>query len=107
MHKRVRATLAIGVAAAASLAPNAAAQSSAGELNESRGLRSAVTDAGITEHLKAFQTHSTLNGGNRVGGSPGYEASANYVTAAAGRRVHGPEPRIRVRVQRGPHSAGA
>ena len=81
MHKRVRATLAIGVAAAASLAPNAAAQSSAGELNESRGLRSAVTDAGITEHLKAFQTHSTLNGGNRVGGSPGYEASANYVTA--------------------------
>jgi len=45
------------------------------------GLRKAVTANGINEHLQAFQTHGDLNGGNRAGGSPGYEASANYVTA--------------------------
>lgn len=54
------------------------------------GLRKAVTANGINEHLQAFQTHGDLNGGNRAGGSPGYEASANYVTArlkAAGYKV--------------------
>jgi Zn-dependent M28 family amino/carboxypeptidase len=51
-----------------------------GEQYTSRGFRKAVTVAGIREHLQAFQSHSDANGGNRVGGSPGYEASADYVT---------------------------
>ena len=49
--------------------------------NSTRGLQKAVTTQGIDEHLRAFQMHGDLNGGNRAGGSPGYEASANYVTA--------------------------
>jgi Zn-dependent M28 family amino/carboxypeptidase len=65
--------LAIGLAAPASAThPD--------EQSTSRGFRKAVTTAGIREHLLAFQSHSDLNGGNRVGGSPGYEASADYVT---------------------------
>ena len=47
----------------------------------SQGFRKAVTLAGVREHQAAFQQHSDDNGGNRVGGSPGYEASADYVTA--------------------------
>jgi hypothetical protein len=54
--------------------------------NSTRGLRKAVTTKGIDEHLKAFQLHGDLNGGNRAGGSPGFEASANYVTARLERK---------------------
>src|SRR5688572_13087770 len=70
----VLALLAVGLAAPVGAAPTA------GEQQISRGFRKGVTVAGITEHLQAFQSHSDANGGNRVGGSPGYEASANYVT---------------------------
>ena len=34
----------------------------------------------MREHQAAFQAHSDANGGNRVGGSPGYEASVEYVS---------------------------
>ena len=54
--------------------------------NSTRGLQKAVTTNGIDEHLQAFQTHGDLNGGNRAGGSPGYEASADYVTARLERK---------------------
>ena len=53
----------------------------ADEISETKGFRKAVTLAGIREHQAAFQAHSDANGGSRVGGSLGYEASANYVVA--------------------------
>ena len=42
-------------------------------------LTSAVTVAGIQEHLNAFQAHADANGGNRYAGLPGHDASAQYV----------------------------
>ena len=34
--------------------------------NSTRGLQKAVTTQGIDEHLRAFQMHGDLNGGNRA-----------------------------------------
>jgi Zn-dependent M28 family amino/carboxypeptidase len=62
----------------------------ANDSTSTRGFRKAVTFAGIREHQQAFQKHSDDNGGNRVAGGAGYEASANYVVAkmqAAGYNV--------------------
>jgi Zn-dependent M28 family amino/carboxypeptidase len=56
---------------AASAAPNP---------NNSQKLRDAVTVAGIREHMVAFQAIADANGGNRLAGAPGHEASAQYVT---------------------------
>ena len=65
-------TLVTGIAVAAPTA-------SGGEINETRGLRNAVTLEGVREHQQALQTISDNNGGNRFAGSPGYDASADYV----------------------------
>jgi Zn-dependent M28 family amino/carboxypeptidase len=49
-----------------------------------------VTSAGMREHLVALQRIADRNGGNRFAGTPGYDASAQYVAArmrAAGYRV--------------------
>jgi Zn-dependent M28 family amino/carboxypeptidase len=43
-------------------------------------LTECVTVEGVTEHLQALQGIATANGGTRVSGSPGYTASADYVT---------------------------
>jgi len=48
-------------------------------IKETRGIRKAVTLAGVREHQQALQAISDANGGNRVASSPGYEASADYV----------------------------
>ncbi|HEX2421056.1 MAG TPA: M20/M25/M40 family metallo-hydrolase [Acidimicrobiia bacterium] len=42
-------------------------------------LREAVTTEGILEHLEAFDAIADANGGTRAAGTPGYEASAEYV----------------------------
>jgi Zn-dependent M28 family amino/carboxypeptidase len=42
-------------------------------------LRDAVSAEGILEHLEAFQAIADANGGTRSAGTPGYEASAQYV----------------------------
>ena len=60
-------------------APVAVAAAVPVELAESQGLRKAVTLAGVREHQAALQAIGDANGGNRVAGSPGYIASANYV----------------------------
>ena len=75
-------TFAVGLVAAAVAAP-AAAAAPASEIAATQGLRKALTVEGVREHQAAFQTHSDLNGGTRAGGSPGFEASANYVKARA------------------------
>ncbi len=53
-------------------------------------LRDAVTVDGVRSHQQAFQEIADANGGVRVSGSPGYDASADYVageTLAAGYEV--------------------
>ena len=42
-------------------------------------LREAVTPEGVLEHARRFQQIAEENGGNRAAGTPGYEASAEYV----------------------------
>ena len=62
----------------------------ADDIEETKGFRKHVTLEGIREHQAAFQAISDANGGNRVAGSPGYDASAQYVydrMAAAGYQV--------------------
>jgi Zn-dependent M28 family amino/carboxypeptidase len=59
------------------------------EVDSSR-LRDAVTPAGILEHLEAFQEIADANEGTRDAGTPGYDASVDYVVEtleAAGYRV--------------------
>jgi Zn-dependent M28 family amino/carboxypeptidase len=62
------------------VAPATAANQTS-DVASTQGFRRAVTLAGIREHQAAFQAHSDAHGGNRVAGSPGYEASASYVVA--------------------------
>ena len=42
-------------------------------------LRKAVTVAGMMRHEQALQDIATANGGTRASGTPGYEASVDYV----------------------------
>ena len=42
-------------------------------------LTGAVSDAGAMTHLQALQKIADENGGNRAAGTPGYEASVEYV----------------------------
>ena len=51
--------------------------------NNSSKLRKAVSAAGIMEHAQAFQAIAEANGGARVSGTPGYDASAQYVADRA------------------------
>jgi Zn-dependent M28 family amino/carboxypeptidase len=58
--------------------------------NNSSKLRAAVTLAGVREHQAAFQAFANANGGNRLAGLGGHDASAAYVydrAAAAGYNV--------------------
>ena len=51
----------------------------ADDISETQGFRKQVKLAGIREHQAALQAISDANGGNRVAGSAGYDASAQYV----------------------------
>ena len=59
-----------GPVATASAEPNA---------NNSPKLRAAVTVDGIHEHMAAFQAIADANSGNRLAGTSGHDASAQYV----------------------------
>lgn len=77
MNHRMRAIwcgVLAGLISAAVLAPPAAALD---EVNTKR-LRDAVTINGILRHERALQFIANVNGGTRVSGSPGFEASADY-----------------------------
>jgi hypothetical protein len=66
------------------------AASATGGSNDSRKLREAVTTKGILTHEAVLQGIGTLANGNRLAGTPGYDASALYVgvrAAAAGLKV--------------------
>ena len=47
--------------------------------NEPERLREAVTPEGITEHARRFAQIAAAHGNNRAAGTPGYDASADYV----------------------------
>jgi Zn-dependent M28 family amino/carboxypeptidase len=78
MHDRMRAAgwgvLAALISAAVLASPAAALD----EVNTKR-LRDAVTVSGILRHERALQSIANLNGGTRVSGSTGFDASADYV----------------------------
>ena len=84
-NRDVRRALAVGLITAAVAVPSvaAAAPSATAEISRTQGFRKALTVQGVREHQAAFQVHSDLNGGNRTGGSPAFEASATYVKARA------------------------
>lgn len=52
---------------------------SSAELATTLGFRKSVTVVGIREHLAAFAGFASLNGGDRALGTPGYDASVQYV----------------------------
>lgn len=47
-------------------------------------LVSQMTASGIATHLEAFYDHAMAHDGNRAAGTPGYEASADYVAEVLG-----------------------
>ena len=49
------------------------------DTNLSSGLRGSVGVDGIMDHARRFQTIADEHGGNRAAGTPGYDASADYV----------------------------
>jgi Zn-dependent M28 family amino/carboxypeptidase len=63
----------------------AATAAAAPNNNNSDKLRKAVSAAGIMEHARAFQQIADANGGARVSGTSGYDASAQYVADRAAR----------------------
>src|SRR5262245_14009262 len=52
---------------------------SADPISESQGFRKAVAVAGIREHQLALQRIADANGGTRAVGTPGYDASVEYI----------------------------
>ena len=56
-----------------------AAPAQAQDAFNSRGLRKAVTLDGVREHQAALQSIANMNGGRRVSGTAGFDASADYV----------------------------
>ncbi len=78
MHRPMRAAfcgLLIALISSAALAPTAGALD---QVNTKR-LRDAVTVNGILGHERVFQFIANASGGTRVSGSPGFDASADYV----------------------------
>ncbi|MEV4069769.1 M28 family metallopeptidase [Nonomuraea fuscirosea] len=76
----MRRTL-IVVIAALSLPLAMAAPAHAGGLDDvfAKLLVKQVKGSNVKKHLDAFQAIATANGGNRAAGSPGYDASVDYV----------------------------
>src|SRR5687768_14229502 len=79
----MRRSLALAVAGVLVFAAPAWADREHSTNNTSKKLREAVTVAGIMEHQSAFQDISDFTGGNRLSGTAGYDASADYVAERA------------------------
>jgi Zn-dependent M28 family amino/carboxypeptidase len=78
MNKKSR-PIALGAAAVVAAAVAAAPSTAAVRTNTSE-LREAVTLGGVRAHQLALQQIADANGGTRASGTPGYDASARYVT---------------------------
>ncbi|RBQ21832.1 aminopeptidase [Spongiactinospora rosea] len=83
-------TLATALALPLAFAPPASAQSGPVADIFAKLLEKTVTGANVKKHLDALQSIADANGGNRAAGSPGYDASVDYVAGKlrkAGYRV--------------------
>lgn len=76
---RPRRRLGISLLATLLIAALAAPPVGAEDIAESKGFRKAVTLAGVREHQAALQAIADANDDTRSSGTPGYEASAQYV----------------------------
>ncbi len=88
MRKATLATVAAGTVLGSLLIPAPSAEA-IDEINTLR-LRNAVTVNGILGHERALQAIANANGGTRASGTPGFEASLQYVAGqlrAAGYQV--------------------
>ncbi|WP_020389637.1 M20/M25/M40 family metallo-hydrolase [Kribbella catacumbae] len=72
-------TLAVAVATALATVGGAA---SAAVPTDTSGLRNAVSAEGALKHAQVFQDIADANGDTRASGTPGYDASADYVADA-------------------------
>jgi Zn-dependent M28 family amino/carboxypeptidase len=72
-----RGAVAVGVAAL--LAGTSTTTATAVDDVNTQKLRNAVTVNGILQHERQFQRIANANGGTRASGTPGYDASAQYV----------------------------
>ena len=79
----MRRILALAAAGALTFAAPAWADREHSNNNTSKKLRQAVTVPGIMEHQSALQDIADFTGGNRLSGTPGYDASAQYVADRA------------------------
>lgn len=61
----------------------AAGVGQADENDNSQELRESVTVAGVRQHQRALQARADANGGTRLSGTPGYDASVQYVVRRA------------------------
>jgi Zn-dependent M28 family amino/carboxypeptidase len=75
--RRTRIVIALSLALLASLCAVGVAVAAAP--TDTSGLRAAVNSAGILEHEQEFQNIADANFGTRASGTPGYDASADYV----------------------------
>ena len=76
LSRRSLVQLAVVAMIAALLIPG---QVMADDISVSKGFRKAVTLAGVRAHQQALQTIASANGSTRASGTPGYEASVDYV----------------------------
>jgi Zn-dependent M28 family amino/carboxypeptidase len=74
-----RAKYAIALALALVMALGVVGVASAAVPSDSSQLRKAVTADGILAHEQALQAIANANGGTRASGTPGFDASADYV----------------------------
>lgn len=88
----MRGTRLVGaMAVCACLSVPAAASAASGAPGQTAKLRDAVTVKGMQRHLQALQHIADLNGGTRAAGTPGYQASVDYVVAQLERAGYHPQ----------------
>lgn len=80
-RKLRRVGLATTLVTVGALAISTGLPANAAVATDTSALREAVSAEGILEHLEALQAIADANGGTRASGTPGYEASAEYVEA--------------------------
>ena len=80
MIRRLVATLLLLTGLLAGCSPRSGPPSAAPDLGH--GLAGKVTADRMLVHLRALQDIANANGGNRAAGTPGYDASVDYVAKA-------------------------
>ena len=90
MHMRRRLVV-VAVAAALVASVWSPAANAEPNNNNAKKLLDAVTPAGVMQHEQALQGIADANGGTRASGTPGYEASVDYVVDTLTAAGYSPE----------------